>query len=130
MKKEKVRHLVIGCMMGLLALILSKTYRPFIYQNNIYDYHLADTIGSLFCVPSTSMVLYSFDKNNNYLYALILSFVVSVLFEIFSYPPHTGVYDRYDLTALIIGTLIAFTIYKLRKNRNRRLRTSCSSHQK
>ena len=31
---------------------LSYTYRPYVYENHIDDFHLADVIGSIVCVPA------------------------------------------------------------------------------
>ena len=28
----------------ILGIVLSNTYRPYIYENHIFDFHLADTI--------------------------------------------------------------------------------------
>ena len=46
----------------ILGIVLSNTYRPYIYENHIFDFHLADTIGNLVAVPSLSLLLLAMRK--------------------------------------------------------------------
>lgn len=48
------KYIILGSSIGIAGLILSHTYRPYIYENHIYDFHIADTIGSIVCVPAAT----------------------------------------------------------------------------
>ncbi len=94
----------------------STVYRPYIYSNHLFDYHLADTIPSLFCVP----VAYSLgvflshlfnkplaDKFKPILYCA-LGFYCYEFLELF-----TGGFDWFDCIAIAIGTLLIVLTVKL-----------------
>ncbi len=45
MKKQyKIPYILGALFFFILGVVLSNTYRPYIYTNHIYDYHFADTI--------------------------------------------------------------------------------------
>ena len=65
----------------ILGIVLSNTYRPYIYENHIFDFHLADTIGNLVAVPSLSLLLLAMRKYESLSKAILYSiFVFTLLF--------------------------------------------------
>lgn len=103
---QKNWHYKIGALLFfVLGVVLSNTYRPYIYKNHIYDFHLADVIGNLVSVPSLSLLLlglnrYTFPK------AVLYSVCVWTIYEILP----MGVFDYYDLLATLISGLITYNV--------------------
>lgn len=62
----------------IIGQILTQTYRPFIYSNNIFDFGLADTIGSLVSVIGLCFFFWTFktysneEKNKHIIIAVLL----------------------------------------------------------
>ena len=48
-----MKFIILGILIAVIGLVLSHTYRPYVYENHINDFHLADVIGSVVCVPTT-----------------------------------------------------------------------------
>ncbi|MDR2804247.1 MAG: hypothetical protein LBB85_01180 [Dysgonamonadaceae bacterium] len=48
---ERRLALYISLFLVVIAILLTQTYRPHIYQNKTHDFHLADTLTSWVCVP-------------------------------------------------------------------------------
>lgn len=91
----------------ILGAVLSNTYRPYIYKNHIYDFHLADVIGNLVAVPSLVLLLlglnrYTLPK------AVLYSVFVWTIYEILP----IGVFDYYDLLATLISALITYCVLR------------------
>lgn len=109
----------------VLGVLLSHTYRPYIYGNNIYDFHIADTIGNLVAVPSAvcfGLVVYPQQK----LYQIVIAAVFSfILYEMLGLISFQGVFDVYDIIATIISGLITFVIlYFISRKKNERNRVA------
>lgn len=47
-----MKFVISGILIACIGLLLSYTYRPYVYENHINDFHLADVIGSIVCVPA------------------------------------------------------------------------------
>ena len=77
----------------ILGIVLSNTYRPYIYENHIFDFHLADTIGNLVAVPSLSLLLLAMRKYESLSKAILYSIFVFTLYEIIPF----GTFDFYYL---------------------------------
>lgn len=59
--RERITHLAIGLSAVLIyEFIARQIYRPYIYRNNINDFHLADTIGNSLGTIATIFVLIGF----------------------------------------------------------------------
>lgn len=61
----KVNYILIVIIVVTIVLFAVYYYRPYIYTNNIYDFHLADTISSWACVigaPFFRLIMQSFPK--------------------------------------------------------------------
>ncbi len=110
----------IGILFGIIALILLLFYRPYIYQNNINDFYFADTLGSLFCVPTTVFLSYGIHKKFNFLKLLIVNVLFWIIYEVPTSITQ-GVIDRNDYVAIIIGglfSLLFFYVLNYFNNRN------------
>ena len=62
-----MKFVISGILIACIGLLLSYTYRPYVYENHINDFHLADVIGSIVCVPAAVLCAYGihgryFDK--------------------------------------------------------------------
>ena len=55
--------IVIGLIIALIALVLSHTYRTYIYAHEINDFRIAYTIGNLFAVPAALFFLCGVSKS-------------------------------------------------------------------
>lgn len=93
----------------ILGIVLSNTYRPYIYENHIFDFHLADTIGNLVAVPSLSLLLLAMRKYESLSKAILYSIFVFTLYEIIPF----GTFDFYDLIATYISGLLTYLIFSV-----------------
>lgn len=100
----------------ILGIVLFNTYRPYIYENHIFDFHLADTIGNLVAVPSLSLLLLAMRKYESLSKAILYSIFVFTLYEIIPF----GTFDFYDLIATYISGLLTYLIFLLFKRVNKR----------
>lgn len=98
----------------ILGVVLSNTYRPYIYENHLFDFHLADTIGNLVAVPCLSLLLLGLGKYNIPTKAILYSILVFTLYEIIPF----GTFDFYDLLATYVSGLLTYLIFMLFKRIN------------
>jgi len=118
MQRKKI-YLSIGIIFSALGLILSVYYRPYIYNNNINDFGLADTIGSLvsviaFCTIIWGLKDYS-DKEKN-IQIILATFIYAVFWEFFGYLNIYGTFDKKDIIAGLISGIITFLIKTIIEN--------------
>ena len=113
------RYKAINFAIGISALFIYEFigrpyYRPFIYNNNINDFHIADTLGNTFGTLATLFFLVAIlskdTTKGNYLIKLG-TFSVCV-FELAS-PLLGKPIDIWDIIATIITGLISYMIYNL-----------------
>jgi len=117
-----LRFLSISCgiLLALIGIVLSNTYRIFIYENSIFDFHIADTLGSLLCVPSATMFFWGLNKKYSFKRLIILNTIGFIIYEFLTLLPYHGTFDYYDLVAIIIGglgTYLSWKIFKLIKRK-------------
>jgi hypothetical protein len=107
-RKKKVA-ILIAISLTLLSGILSWTYRPYIYKNDIYDFHFADTITSWLSIPAASLLFWGIQRKeeHGFPFFIISSLIGFSVFEIFL----GSTFDRYDLIALYLSALITYLIY-------------------
>lgn len=113
MKLKKIISLVIGLSIVFIGVCLTNTYRIYIYSNNLYDYHLADTIGSLICVPASVFVFYSITNKKSIYFFIINSTIGFILYEILSLSKIHGTFDLYDIVAIIVGAVFTYLSIKI-----------------
>jgi len=108
----KVNYILIVVIVVTIGLFADYYYRPYIYTNNIYDFHLADTISSWVCVigaPFFSLIMQSFPKRE--LQVILQSILAMYLVEFIQLIPPLGTFDWYDVIATFIGSFITLGIY-------------------
>lgn len=96
-----------------LGLLLSFFYRPYVYSNNVNDFGLADTIGSLVSVVAFFFLFWSMkhaskrEKNIHIIFAVI---IYSVVWELFGHIGLIGSFDWKDMVAAAISGIATYAI--------------------
>ena len=114
-ENKRSRFIFLGLFIGCIGLLFALFYRPYIYENNINDFHFADTLGSLFCVPSTVFISYGLHQKSKFSRLLFFNTIFWIIYEIPS-SVADGI-DKYDYVAIIIGSVLTwlgfrFFLYK------------------
>lgn len=99
--------------MGVVVtgIILSVTYRPYIYANDLNDFRIADTLGSLIAVIGFCFLVWGFKefsnsvKNKQIVFAAL---VYSIIWEPLGLLGIHGTFDWYDMIAAGISGILAF----------------------
>ncbi len=118
------KYKIINFSIGIVALLIYEfigrpLYRPYIYQNQINDFHIADTLGNTLGTMTTIFFLIAILSKDtikgNYL--IKISTLSIVVFELLH--PFLGkVIDILDIMATIITGLCSYVIYnRLFENR-------------
>lgn len=111
------RYKAINFAIGLLGLLIYEfigrlIYRPYIYNNQINDFHIADTLGNTFGTLPTLFFLIAIlsndTKKGNFLIKLGTTSIV--LFEL-AHPLLGKAIDLWDILATILTGFISFLIY-------------------
>jgi hypothetical protein len=100
----------------LLGLLLSHFYRPFIYQNKIFDFGIADVGSNLFVIPVTLILLSILNLCNskNSKQILLILVFISVSHEILSYYfNYFGTFDWKDIIAYLLSLSLLPIISKI-----------------
>jgi len=111
--QKRIRISFLGLFIGIFGLILAMFYRPYIYSNSLYDFHFADTLGSIFCIPSSTLFCYGILTKLKFKSLLFFSLLTYVLYELTS-SIFSGI-DIYDNLALFTSAIFTFSIYILLK---------------
>ncbi|MDR2805455.1 MAG: hypothetical protein LBB85_07415 [Dysgonamonadaceae bacterium] len=97
--------LYISLFLVVIAILLTQTYRPYIYQNKIDDFHLADTLTSWVCVPAGSLFFWGI-SHDRFSKGFIGSWGGAVLYEWM-----IGLtFDWFDLIALFLSSGLTYLI--------------------
>lgn len=99
-----------------VVILLVKVYRPYIYSNGLYDYHIADSLSSLFYPAGFFFLIYAlFYQQGTINEILIAVLVVCYFFELVDifYPPHR--LDYFDLITLSIGSFLTYWLLKQKR---------------
>jgi len=102
--KRKTIYVFIGLALAFIAWLLTIFYRPYIYQNNIYDFHFADTIGSLFCMPAQTFFIRGFSHKYSFYNIILPVFIGDIIYEFLT------VFDYYDIIAIFTGAFITYIV--------------------
>ncbi len=111
------KYKLINFAIGISALLIYEfigrpIYRPYIYNNKINDFHIADTLGNTFGTLPTIFFLIAILSNEttkgNYLIKLGTFSVV--LFEL-AHPLLGKTIDIWDIIATILAGLVSYLIY-------------------
>ncbi|MFN5170589.1 MAG: hypothetical protein ACK5DD_13275 [Cyclobacteriaceae bacterium] len=113
--KERVINLSIGFSAVLIYEFLARPlYRPYIYRNNINDFHLADTIGNSLGTIATVFVLIGLlgkGRDQNLFLIKVITFSVA-LYEV-AHPLLGKPIDPWDILATLLTGGLCLVLYKL-----------------
>lgn len=112
--KRRVINMVIGITAVLLCEAARAYYRPFIYLNEINDFHIADTLGnSLGTVGAVFVFLSLLGRSNVQEHFLLRTVVISVLVYEFAHPLLGKPIDPWDLMATVITGFFCEGLYRV-----------------
>ena len=110
--KFRIRYFIIFFIIVTIGLIANYKYRPYIYSNNLYDFGIADTIGSLVCVIGASFSYLSFQTSSKSELSSIAKIIVAMyILELIQLLPFIETFDWQDLVAITISSIITLYIY-------------------
>ena len=112
------RYKIINLAIGLSAIFLLEFvarpfYRPYIYSHNIFDFHIADTLGNtLGTIGAIFMFLFVLTNDRTHGYSLIVLTTVSVVLYEIGHPFLGKPIDIFDIIATIVTGIICYFIFK------------------
>lgn len=112
--RERVINLTIGFSAVLIYEFIARPiYRPYIYRNNINDFHLADTIGNTLGTIATIFVLIGFigQGRTQHLF-LIKTITISVALYEIAHPLLGKPIDHWDIVATLLTGGLCLIFYK------------------
>jgi hypothetical protein len=116
-KWKFTRYKAINLAIGISSLLIYEfigrpVYRPYIYSNNINDFHFADTLGNTFGTLTTIFFLVALLSNDSTKgdYLIKLGTLSVVLFEL-AHPLLGKPIDIWDIMATIITGVLSYLIY-------------------
>jgi hypothetical protein len=112
--RERIINLAIGVSAILIyELIARPIYRPYIYKNDINDFHLADTIGNSLGTLAAVFVIIGFigEGRAQHLF-LIKTITISVVLYEIGHPLLGKPIDPWDILATVITGGLCLALYK------------------
>jgi hypothetical protein len=101
----------------IVCVLLDYFYRPYIYQNHIFDFHFADTYTSWIGIPCGTLLFWGAYGKERFTKILFSCLMGAIAYELVGLT-----FDWYDIIALIISTLITYLIYfAYKRHRNKHL---------
>ena len=106
-RKQRIGCFVLSVLFVVCAALMNLWYRPYIYANNIFDFHIADSNSNFFAVPAALCFWLSIDKftASRLMYAPLY---VSAGFVVYEFIGLT--FDVYDLFATVLSGGICFAV--------------------
>lgn len=114
LSKERITNLTVGITAVLIyEFVAGPFYRPYIYRNNINDFHVADTIGNTLGTIATIFVLIGFiGKGRSQHIFLIKTITISVALYELAHPLLGKPIDPWDILATILTGGFCLMLYK------------------
>ncbi len=110
---NKKQSIIIASFFALLGLSLSWFYRPYIYNNDLNDFHFSDTIGNIFGFPAWLFFFYATSKKK---YKLITVLVFGMLFfTAYEFLAFWGTTDKYDVLATLLSAFLNYIFLSIFK---------------
>lgn len=109
------RTLLIAILSYAITELGRSFYRPYIYENKIVDYFIADTIGNSFgTMTAIFMILTLSGKGTNKDWMIVVIIIAGLLvYELFNLTGKTAI-DINDMIATVVfGTISAITYFSL-----------------
>ena len=112
--RERILNLTIGFSAVLIYEFLARPiYRPYIYRNNINDFHLADTIGnSLGAIATVFVIIGRIGQERPQNIFLIKTITISVALYELAHPLLGKAIDPWDILATLLSGGLCFILYK------------------
>jgi hypothetical protein len=112
--RERIINLAIGFFAVVIYEFLARPiYRPFIYKNNINDFHLADTIGNSLGTLATVFVLIGLiGQGRAQNLFLIKTITISVILYELAHPLLGKTIDPWDVLATLLTGGLCLMLYK------------------
>jgi len=112
--KERLINLSIGfAALLVLEFIARPFYRPYVYKNNINDFHFADTAGNTLGVIAAIFILIGFiGKGRTQHLVLIKIITISMVSYEVGQPLLGKQIDPWDIFATIVTGAICYLLYK------------------
>jgi len=113
--RERIINLTVGLSAVFIYEFLARPiYRPFIYKNNINDFHLADTIGNSLGTIATVFVLIGLiGEGRVQSIFLIKIIVISVALYELAHPLLGKPIDPWDIVATVLTGGLCLVLYRL-----------------
>lgn len=111
---ERMINLTIGlAAILILEFVARPIYRPYIYRNNINDFHLADTIGNTLGTIATIFVLIGLIGQGRAQHlSLIKTITISVALYEIAHPLLGKTIDPWDIVATFLTGGLCLVLYK------------------
>ena len=109
-RKNKT-YLRIAVGIVITGIILSLTYRPYVYANDLNDFRVADTLGSLIAVIGFCFFVWGFKEFSNTMknkQIVFATLIYSIIWEPLGLLGIHGTFDWYDMIAAGISGILAF----------------------
>ena len=114
LSKRRIINMIIGLSAVLLYEAARAYYRPFIYSNEINDFHFADTLGNSLGTVATVFVFTSLlGHNHTQDYFLLRAVIISVLVYEVAHPLLGKPIDPWDMVATVIAGFFCEGFYRL-----------------
>ena len=119
--RKRVFHFWVFLFMFVITEIGRRIYRPYIYQNDIFDFWIADTIGNLTGTITTIFFELAIINPTPAVGRKLMAFITLGLigYEFVQYFSPRSVLDWRDMIATLIGGAISWGIYELLNHRYR-----------
>jgi hypothetical protein len=118
--KRRMINMAIGLSAVVLCEVARAYYRPFIYSNQINDFHIADTLGnSLGTVGTVFVFLSLLGRTHVQDHFLIRTVVISLLVYELAHPLLGKPVDPWDLVATIITGFLCEWLYRVIHERSK-----------
>jgi hypothetical protein len=114
LSRERIINLAIGLSAVMIYEFISRPiYRPYIYKNNINDFHIADTIGNTLGTIATVFVIIGFiGQGRTQHIFLIKTIVISVALYEIAHPLLGKPIDPWDIAATFLTGGLCLLLYK------------------
>ncbi len=110
--KARVYSFLLSLFLFVGSLVISYTYRPYIYSHHICDLHLADSFSDLFAVPA--MVFFQIAINKDFgKYTIGFHIMIICIFLILYEFLISATTDVYDMIAVIVSGVFTWLILRL-----------------
>lgn len=110
--KARVYSFLLSLFLFVGSLVISYTYRPYIYSHHIYDLHLADSFSDLFAVPAMAFFQIAINKDFGK-YTIGFHIMIICIFLILYEFLISAITDVYDMIAVIVSGVFTWLILRL-----------------